>query len=116
MIGISTVVFDLEGFIVIPSHKLKGDNEIMLSRRVSSTKTLDGGVFVSDFGYAPTDDNISVVAIGVPLDDIRKLKDIIKLHSLLRITTKEGAFICVMQTMHHQNNELTIELLKKGIA
>lgn len=116
MIGVSTVLYDLSGSVVINNSYINKKNNVVLSRRVSSVKTLDGGSFVSDFGHSETDDDIVYELSNLPKIYIDKLKDIVKLHSLLILTTPDGAFRCSMKRLTLNGGTLTLVFAIRGIA
>lgn len=116
MIGISTKLFDLEGFVIFPTSSLQAEDDVVMSRRVSATKTLDGGSFVSDFGYSVTDDVIAVTIPKILEADFLKLKNIIELHSAIVVTSDRGAFACVPTTLTLANGTAVLGLVVSGVA
>ena len=105
MIGISTVLFDLNGHVELLNANILNPNTVQMTRRVNKTKTLDGGVFVSDFGYNASDENIEVVAHSLSKEVVELLKNILRFHSRLILTTVDGAFYCILSNIRHFNNE-----------
>ena len=116
MIGITTVLYDLLGVAIIPDKYMVRNNNVTLSRRVSSVKTLDGGSFVSDFGHSETDDDLIFEISNLPKSEVDKLKNIIKLHSLLIVTTPEGAFSCNFKRFTLVSNVITLTFVVRGVA
>ena len=116
MIGIGTLLFDVDGHKVIHDEQLKTPEETVLSRRTSSTKTLDGGAFVSDFGFAVTDNDIVVIAFDLSKDEVDDYKRMIRLHSKFVVCNTDGAFHCVLSTVAYNSNELTLRFLVVGDA
>ena len=91
MIGICTRLFDLDGAIILADPDLRSTNVDNFSRRVSRVATLDGGAAVSDFGYTAADRTFTV-AFSVRHAAAIILGDLMKLHSLFVLSTREGAF------------------------
>lgn len=116
MIGISTRLYDPEGFVLLQVADISNNDDVSLSRRVSSVKTLDGGSYTSDFGYAQTDDDIVVTLPNVSLDISDKLSNMLKLHSKLVVSTSRGAFECISKTLVQRSGDLTMTFAVIGTA
>jgi len=119
MIGISTKVYDLNGFVTFNSTKVRMNTSVDMSRRVNKQKTLDGGAFTSDFGYTPVDRDYNITLLGISREELDILKNIVELHSESVITTREGAFNCILSLVKQfdiRNGETKIKLQVTGVA
>jgi len=95
MIGISTLVYDLNGFRIFPDEILdpqKSNENLKWSRRVSRTATLDGGVAVYDTGYAPGDRDITIRVPGGPREIVDWMAYMAKTYTEIVISTDESVF------------------------
>ena len=96
MIGITTEIFDLAGARYFTRSEL--DQRIVnqndrRTRRMTRTPTLDGGVSVSDNGYAAGDRDI-IVRVSNPSEAIRNyMAYIVETYSRVIVSTEEGVFV-----------------------
>ena len=117
MIGISTLLFDLNGFLIIPTANVAQGSDVNMARRSSTVKTLDGGVFVSDFGYSETDDELLVILTGLLEVDADKLKYMLKTHSKYRVSTVNGMFSATINSLKQVDGTITIKFfITEGIS
>jgi hypothetical protein len=87
VIGISTPTLDIDGDIVIDEHS---DTDISrYSRRVNGIATLDGGVEITDNGYADVDRTISIV-VESSVSIMQQLKYLIENYSIINLATRNG--------------------------
>lgn len=102
MIGISTVLFDIDGAFTFNNNQLNSEEltTANVTRRISKVKTLDGGVYIDDSGYVAGDTDINISALNMSQTLYKKLKDIFIYHGLVIITSIEGNFLCVPQTIN----------------
>ena len=91
MIGISTKLFDLNGSHTFQSGTTS-EIDSKITRRVSTTKTLDGGSYVSDGGYSDSDKVINFKVFDLDEDTINKLNNIAKNHSRIYVCLRSGAY------------------------
>lgn len=103
MIGISTKLFDLNGFDVF-SRKEVVELATKVERRVSTTPTLDGGSYVSDGGYSDSDKFFTFKVKNLSKIRFDNLIQIAKLHSRINLCTDEGAFECVIKQIYKSHN------------
>lgn len=99
MIGLSTKLYDLNGFDVFTRHELS-ELDTKIDRRVTTTKTLDGGSYVSDGGYSDSDKTFVFKLRGLSKKRFNNLVQIAKLHSRIFLATEEGAFECVIKQIY----------------
>ena len=82
-------------------------------RRVSRTKTLDGGAVITDSGYADGDRTFTL-EIESSLAMWQKLWAIFKAATLLTVTTDDGCFSAAASSIKDDGNVITIETLIKA--
>ena len=110
-VSISALTFDIAGNVRIGA--VGDDSESVTSRRVNRAATLDGGVVISDAGYAPGDRNLfySWKPDSKAANDA--LARLVRLYSLLRVSTKDGVYIAAPQAFTPGVTESTISLYVK---
>lgn len=80
------------------------------SRRVSRTKTLDGGVVVSDSGYADGDRTL-VVRLNSTAALWDTLWRIFRYASGVIVSTHEGCYSANIRTISDQDSVISLEIL-----
>lgn len=90
VVGLCSVLFDLEGDVVVNPHPDTNLGE--LSRRVNKDKTLDGGVAVTDGGFSEADRDIMLVWKTLAPAREAIITGIVKTHSLVNVCTRDGVF------------------------
>lgn len=105
MIGIGTKLFDLDGDFTFQNKQLSFDDltNMNASRRVSKVKTLDGGVYIDDSGYAVGDTDIIVTVINPTAEEYEKLKNIFIYHAFVYVLSSDGNFLCVPSSINYKN-------------
>lgn len=113
-ICIGTKLYDLDGHVELLG--VQDPASLELSRRVTSTATLDGGAFVSDTGYSAAD---RVFNYALKDNDKAYLDNIVriaKLHSRLILCIAEGAFEVVIKAVFYSNGVIRISFVTVGTA
>lgn len=113
-VSIGTKLFDYDGHVELLG--LNDPAEISLSRRVTATPTLDGGSFVSDSGYAPSDRVFNYSMTGNDKTYIDNIIRIAKLHSRLVLCINEGAFEVIIKAIFYVNGTVRISFITVGNA
>lgn len=90
MISITTPTFDLDGARVFNRDNLSSISA--LERRVSRTKTLDGGVNLYDSGYSAGDRTIELIQRLSSVSDYDFCDRIVKLYNEIIVSTRAGTF------------------------
>ena len=105
MIGIGTKLFDIDGSFAFQNNQmaLNDINTATAKRRLSKVKTLDGGVFIDDSGYAVGDNDINVTVVNPSESLYQKLKNIFVYHGYVYITSIDGNFLCVPSDISMKN-------------
>ncbi len=101
MYSFCTLEFDLDGDIVI--HDEFSESQVHdFKRRVSRTKTLDGGVYINDFGYTSGDRTIELSLGSLSLVDVDNVKRLFKSYSKFIVVTREGPFLANAEGMRYR--------------
>jgi len=99
MIGISSATFDLNGdFIFHLKDYNVGDDLDEGTRRVTRTKTLDGGVYINDNGYTAGDKTINILLVNPIKTITEKLKNLLKNHGEVTISMNDEVLLCVPES------------------
>lgn len=116
MISISTPTFDLGGSLIIRGYDPSTDFRSK-SRRVSRTATLDGGCVIEDNGLSHSDRTFRIISSSLSEADVIHLNQLIGVYSILYISTREGIFKGVIETLGYNRGAGTISfLIKEKIA
>ncbi len=113
MIGLSTPVYDTLGALYLYRSQVDEATVAGLyarERRVSKTRTLDGGVSVVDNGYAAGDRSL---ALGITLPNADQLAIALRLatkYSTLVLTTPDGAYRVCPASVQSDGSKLTVNL------
>ncbi|MFA5453482.1 MAG: hypothetical protein WC248_07905 [Candidatus Methanomethylophilaceae archaeon] len=110
IIGISTIIVNINGSIIIEP---KGNSSLQsATRRVSRTKTLDGGVCITDSGYSYGDRTLDI-RTNITKDIYDKIDNIFKNHALLYVSTNEGFFSAAIESLNYDSGEAILSVLVK---
>lgn len=101
MIALSTLTYDLNGFIVL-QEDINSENPT-LSRRVSRTATLNGLSDLTDLGFSDGDGTFFLSFMDIDNTGIAILEYLIKNYSKLRLSSKEGCFEGVLRFVDTNN-------------
>lgn len=112
MIGISTKVYDTAGARLF----MATDMEIEMAnrsgaRRVSRTPTLDGGVVVSDTGYADGDRDFIVTELNAAKEAVDYAQYIVENYGLINVATRDGVYTAVPESYNISRGTLSLRLL-----
>lgn len=113
--GLSTLTYDLDGALLLQADKV-GSTENMVSRRVVSNATLDGGSFVSDLGYSPSDRLFDLSIPDLTSDEVENIKRLFRLHSRFTLITREGAFLVNAKHVNYLDGNVLLSFLSIGEA
>lgn len=112
MIGIASLIFDLNGDIVFHNYK-RQQGLRSLTRRLARTATMDIEVAVEDNGLAQGDRNINIVIDHQTKAQAARLQYLIENYADLRISTSEGVFLGVIAKFRETPGKLYISLMIK---
>lgn len=104
MIGLASKTFSAAGDWLLESI----DNNLSIQvRRVNKTRTLDGGVFVTDFGYAAADEDFDLVALCTE-EQGQAIRDLAKVQDEFSLTTIHGAYVVHLKRIEIEEGGLRI--------
>ncbi len=106
LIGLAARTFDPEGAFLVPWQD--GTESESLTRRVSRVPTLDGGVSVTDRGHAAGDRTIVVSLAGEPLATVERARRLLRLHSQVTISLRDGCYAARTQAYDESRQTLTV--------
>lgn len=110
MIGLAATTYDLVGALLL---EVKTGLTIRdMDRRITRTKTLDGGVSVEDNGLSHGDRTFKIVLSNVAKETADTLQYLTEQYSELIVTTDEGAFLAVIRTYRYRRT-LTLTIIIK---
>jgi hypothetical protein len=106
LIGLSAMVYDLDGAAVIP---VIGDISTTRAggRRATRTATLDGGCVVYDTGYAAADRTIRIETDAAHLGFLEYL---VQTYSLVILTLPDGAYFAIPSRYNGDGHKAIITL------
>lgn len=114
MIGLSTKEYHPSGALLLAeiSNSTKTRD---FTRRISKVKTLDGGVAVTDFGYA-VGDRTMTVAVRTDQALFELLVMLGQLTGSFVLTNEDGAYSVYLTDFSFVNGIVTIQLTVEGLA
>lgn len=99
MIGIASRTFDLDGDFIFHLKDYNIGNDLDGgSRRVTRTKTLDGGVYVNDNGYTAGDKTITILLTTPIKSIVESLIELLKNHGEVTISMNDEVLLCVPES------------------
>jgi len=107
VIHIASTTFDLLGHVSI--DPLPGAQSYR--RRAARAATLDGGAVVSDRGYSDGDLTRQYRWRVVSRAHTERVRRIVKLHPTVTLSSAEGCFLAVPESMDEGPDENTLTLL-----
>jgi len=118
MITINTKNYNTAGsFVFYDKDMLSPPAEYKnIERRVNRTKTLDGGVYISDNGYAVGDKTLIITLNQPDKDLIASLETIFSTNSEYITSTDIGVYLSVLKDVKYSGGNATITFLIKEEA
>lgn len=110
-IGLSSYLYSETGSMMLMPQDMPKMREG--SRRVSRSKTLDGGVVITDSGYCDGDRTFSINTESTEAK-WGVLWTLMKDHSLIVVCTDEGAFSGVLESVRDYGDKISINILIKA--
>jgi hypothetical protein len=111
IIGIGVFAYDVNGSQTL---YLAGETEEMLNagaRRVTRTKTLDGGAVAYDAGYSVADLTWIITLQSKTEFTSDFVSWIVKTYNLIRISTKDGVYSAIPSRWSMKNGNVVLEAL-----
>lgn len=112
MIGISSLIFDLNGDIVFHNYK-RQQGLRSLFRRLSRTATMDQESAIEDNGLAQGDRDLKIVIEKPTKAQSDRLQYLIENYSDLRISTEEGVFLGVIDGFRETAGKINLSIMVK---
>jgi len=112
MSTLSALTFDVLGHVpldVMPENAYQ-----VVERRVSRTRTLDGGASINDGGYSAADRIIEMRWDTESADQHEAVERLVELHPLLVVSTLSGVFLAAPERYTPGPKESRIRLLVKS--
>jgi hypothetical protein len=109
-IGIASKTYMVDGGFILtalPDTEMRSG-----SRRVSRTKTLDGGVVITDSGFAHGDRDMSITAQSSALL-WNRLWTFFQAAALITVSTDEGCFSAAPDTIQEGEGKIIMNVLIK---
>lgn len=106
LIGLAAATFDTEGALLLPYLDRTSTDD--LRRRVTRAATLDGGVAVTNRGYAPADRTLTISLDGLPQAQIERARRLLRLHGNLVVSLRDGAYTATASEYTQRRHELTV--------
>jgi hypothetical protein len=103
-----------------PNHvfvKVSLDSDFSyLARRLNRTATLDGGAFIADNGYSPSDGTIKIVIDASHNSPVTadKLALILQQFGMVTVASKHGLFLAAFESITPSKNQLSVKFLIKS--
>lgn len=111
MIQLTAIDFDPFGFITL--HELPSSELSSIQRRSNRVATLDGGAVFNDTGYSAADRTFNIKWRIRSRDEIAQVRRLLKLHRFIRVSTREGMFEALPQSLSDNGSEGDLTLLIK---
>lgn len=112
MIGIAAQRFDPEGAFIVPWRD--GTRLDDVTRRVSRTRTLDGGVAITNRGYSAGDTTAIISMDELPRKYIDMARRFVRLHPTITLSTPSGCFVGVPSEYQESRKELTVLIVEEA--
>jgi len=108
-IGLASRLYDSAGALMV--DPLPEDTQIRENtRRLTRTKTLDGGVVISDSGFSHGDRTFEVAVASTEIL-WSSLWAIFKNSSWITVSIEEGCFLAKMEDLKERNGKITMKIL-----
>lgn len=106
LIGLAARTFDPEGALLLRWRE--GTETESIRRRVNRVATLDGGVSISNRGHAPGDRTVTISLQGESLALIERVRRLLRLHSQITVSLRDGAYTGVSSDYDERRQELIV--------
>ncbi|WP_136247929.1 hypothetical protein [Halomonas borealis] len=106
LIGLAARTYDPQGALQVPWRE--GTEDASLSRRVTRTATLDGGVAITNRGHAPGDRTVTLSLEGQPLGVIERARRLLRLHGQVTVSLRDGCYVATLSDYNDRRQELTV--------
>ena len=110
-IVLSSRVFDLDGYV--PLRVQANSQQFDKVRRVTRTATLDGGAFITDFGYTDSDRTMTFQIPALDRDGQIAVERMMRTYAEIGVSTYDGFYVGVMAGTQVRNGVLQVTVLVK---
>ncbi|SEM55641.1 hypothetical protein SAMN04489760_1222 [Syntrophus gentianae] len=108
-IGLASRLYDSDGALIV--DPLPEDTQIRENtRRLTRTKTLDGGVVITDSGFSHGDRTFDLAIASTPAL-WSFLWSLFQNSSWITVTTDEACFLAKMEDLKERNGKITMKIL-----
>ena len=107
MIILSAIDFDFDGVVSI--RESPDTDYGAISRRANRVPTLDGGAVFNDTGYSAAD-RIFTIRWRASREQLDQVARLVKLHRFVHVSTREGLFIGMPQSVEHAGAGATLTI------
>jgi len=118
MIAFSSDLFDLTGHFYFKDADIDVGEQSHrnIARRVSRTKTLDGGVYITDSGISVGDKDVKILIRQPDTDRISTLKNLFNNHSRFTVSSNDGVYTVIFESMKMTSGNLLINFYVEDTA
>jgi hypothetical protein len=111
-VAISSVTFDLDGHVALDA--LDSSDVDSMERRVNRVKTLDGGVAVSDGGFAHGDRTLTVLWRVQSAAQFAAVQYLVETYAQLHVSLRSGCYLCAVRRLARSADEGRLEIMILG--
>ena len=117
MISICARTFDLLGDFLFTNYyiDIASDDIDSISRRVTRTKTLDGGVYINDNGYTASDKEVAITIMYQTKAQSLLLRDLVANHGEVTISRNNEVLLCVPERYTYNSGNVQMRFLAKEL-
>lgn len=109
-ISLSAPDFDINGQVYIDAF---ADSQRTVTRRVTRTATLDGGVAITDGGFSHGDETLNYTWRTVNREHLWLISSLQENYPLVVVSNRDGCFSAAIETLSPGPAESSIVLLVK---
>lgn len=110
MIGFSTVEYNLNGALML-EPRIENSDYRTVTRRLSRSQTLDGGVVLDDAGFSDGDRTMEFQFNDVSAEDVAALQAIAEDYPDIKVATEDGLFQGGLERVRVYNGVLYVRFL-----
>lgn len=116
MISICARTFDLVGDFLFTNYfiSIASDDIDKITRRVTRTKTLDGGAYINDNGYTPSDKEVAITIMHQTKAQSLLLRDLVANHGEVTISRNNEVLLCVPESYTFNSGNVRMRFLAKS--
>ncbi|MBF0140069.1 MAG: hypothetical protein HQL74_07300 [Magnetococcales bacterium] len=112
MISLTARVYDPDGWVVLDVAPAETRTK---QRRVTKTGTLDGGQYIDDLGFSPSDVDFVFKINTITEAQAAVLDRLVSMYSLVNCSTRDGFFSGVIQKVAFADKAVITFMVKDKI-